>query len=1179
MKKTNKIPRRVLQEAAEKIRIARDYAVFLDNDILLKRSEIKNSLIQPTPNVIREFVRESRDCDSDVYKREYRLNDYRQAPDKIALNINAGGDVVQTVRMWELENNKFNADLWTPPTKKFVVLTPQILDKLYLFWENFLGSYENEGINRKQNTDPVSKGKVFDLLASRSSNNTNQTPEELREIQTQIEHLTIHFDEGSVHESAGQLKGKFFNKDRQSAKDYLLDKLKDDKDKDIVRGLGTYTLECVAIHVLSKLFNVFSLEKTSVLAAALISELDITAKTEYNNALLAEMQRKKEETEKRIKRNDEKLAKAAMMNEGTDTNIDNIHDEKKLQGTESPAGIIPDQGTDGRHIDQSIQNKSSSNKKSTKKSDVIRKRIRKGNPHAIGGALFSWLLYMELIALKQPPVIRKSKKAIKHVRQPGYVTCLFDIKELPFYSYLPMVCPPVDWDISSPSPLGGNLYLSDFTGGYLTSQESKRGSRPSVSVLANKAGGSFDILVDPNQAKKLFGAVNKLQRQPYKVNTKLLEFLLEHWDELVKCGQLMPTILASINRAEGLRRLNDHFLENDALRACFSYEAISNTLLKNIQSSNFEANIIKIAEAYAGYKFYIPVFLDFRGRNYRYGPFHYHERDLVRSLILFADSEDSPAVTMNTDSLQPVNTDSIQPENTDSVRPGLCLNTFDNFVLSMAFHFIKCKSYEAGNLMCQTLAQWEKDGTKFSDHIFLYVIMARNPFQFLSASLTLYNYMIHDNKDDILCTPVCQDASASAYQMLSYFLLDINMGIHTNLLTVNSKEYPVIHDIYEFMLDQLIEYIRKVEEQQMLVKLEAGKEAPPVRSIANLVRNVFDRNIVKLLYMPKVYGKHEYTMRNDLRVKLANYMMADDIELVSDHCINFWKDNFVKLNQLMDLIHSISWIGAAHDHPVKYSTNYWTTLQDYKLCDSTKVNFQYKTPDKGDKKSSVTLNITTDVRDTRKTSSSSFANFIHQKDAFAALCFMDYLLQYQDNKGAIPLYIVHDNYVTTPEHAAICPAIYRRALVSMGHPLFIINKFIYDNIIDHAIACGIDSFTDEEKNTARQMTDIYNCNVISDLVPKSNPEDIQPIPVGFLTLCLDILRTTKNDKLITDRSWDVRAKRVLGIYKVYASDMISDDGIERWGIFQTHLYQNTDQFKDILSGCNTLEKPDYALHF
>ncbi|KAL5663365.1 hypothetical protein ACJX0J_023473, partial [Zea mays] len=62
-------------------------------------------------------------------------------------------------------------------------------------------------------------------------------------------------------------------------KDYLLDKLKDDKD--IIRGMVTYTLECVAIH----------------------------------------------------------LGKAAMVNEGTDTNIDNIHDDKKLKGMESPTNL------------------------------------------------------------------------------------------------------------------------------------------------------------------------------------------------------------------------------------------------------------------------------------------------------------------------------------------------------------------------------------------------------------------------------------------------------------------------------------------------------------------------------------------------------------------------------------------------------------------------------------------------------------------------------------------------------------------------------------------------------------------------------------------------------------------------------------------------------------------------
>ncbi|KAL5654366.1 hypothetical protein ACJX0J_033685, partial [Zea mays] len=58
-------------------------------------------------------------------------------------------------------------------------------------------------------------------------------------------------------------KGVVLTANRTQILDYLLDKLKDDKDKDIVRGMGTYTLECVAIHT----------------------------STEYNNALLTNLYR------------------------------------------------------------------------------------------------------------------------------------------------------------------------------------------------------------------------------------------------------------------------------------------------------------------------------------------------------------------------------------------------------------------------------------------------------------------------------------------------------------------------------------------------------------------------------------------------------------------------------------------------------------------------------------------------------------------------------------------------------------------------------------------------------------------------------------------------------------------------------------------------------------------------
>jgi hypothetical protein len=64
MTKTYRISSGLLREAVKKITIARDNAFFVDKEILSKSSELKNSLINTCHNVIREFVRESRDCDS-----------------------------------------------------------------------------------------------------------------------------------------------------------------------------------------------------------------------------------------------------------------------------------------------------------------------------------------------------------------------------------------------------------------------------------------------------------------------------------------------------------------------------------------------------------------------------------------------------------------------------------------------------------------------------------------------------------------------------------------------------------------------------------------------------------------------------------------------------------------------------------------------------------------------------------------------------------------------------------------------------------------------------------------------------------------------------------------------------------------------------------------------------------
>jgi hypothetical protein len=90
MTKTYRISSGLLREVVKKITIARDSVFFVDKEILSKSLELKNSLINPCHNVIREFVRESRDCDSDDYKREYRLNNYRLELTRPPSNISSG---------------------------------------------------------------------------------------------------------------------------------------------------------------------------------------------------------------------------------------------------------------------------------------------------------------------------------------------------------------------------------------------------------------------------------------------------------------------------------------------------------------------------------------------------------------------------------------------------------------------------------------------------------------------------------------------------------------------------------------------------------------------------------------------------------------------------------------------------------------------------------------------------------------------------------------------------------------------------------------------------------------------------------------------------------------------------------------------------------------------------------
>ena len=85
---------------------------------------------------------------------------------------------------------------------------------------------------------------------------------------------------------------------------------------------------------------------------------------------------------------------------------------------------------------------------------------------------------------------------------------------------------------------------------------------------------------------------------------------------------------------------------------------------------------------------------------------------------------------------------------------------------------------------------------------------------------------------------------------------------------------------------------------------------------------------------------------------------------------------------LITLISTIGWFTASLNNPVVYGVPMYTTYQDYmRLKPSNIWIFDHTNK----KRRKISIKIPTDVRDVRKTTVSTFVNFIHQKDAFISM--------------------------------------------------------------------------------------------------------------------------------------------------------------------------------------------------
>ncbi|XP_020594099.1 uncharacterized protein LOC110034152 [Phalaenopsis equestris] len=588
--------------------------------------------------------------------------------------------------------------------------------------------------------------------------------------------------------------------------------------------------------------------------------------------------------------------------------------------------------------------------------DEDKKRSKLEKMYPIGLGLVSLMHERDLITFINDNngnvrVMKKKGSNSYSIPSHLYAVCNFDISLLPIKLNLPMVCKPLDWTSACP-PGEEPRTLSDLSGGYLSGPTGEIYDRYRLLSTGSLHHYSLYIGRGKGDSKKLCGVMNTLQGQAFKINSDWLKYILENENSFVEYGYLKPRFLVSLNLKKAYDLLREFHMKDKVINQFCSFSELLQTLNKNIQCSRYEDFIIKLAIAYDGYHFYLPAFLDFRGRIYRSGILHFHERDLARSLILFAGTESK---------------DSISEEMKIQI------------MVAAAFHYKKFITVDHAKEWClNNFYNLEKNLIDFARE-------AKHPFQFLAIAIGLCN-----NKTDVLLnTPITQDASASAYQIMSYFLMDEILAKRTNLIPSEDGE---IKDLYSFLLEELIEFM----------KAELDN-----KSLSNTVCQILTRKIVKNLFMPIIYGKTLMSTTMDLKDNLSHYITYKDCCVVAKACFQFWNQRYPGMNCLIRLIRHIGWIASAGDRPVFYKVPYFTTVQDSMKMEATKI-WVYDRLHK--KKRGVTLRIATSQRNRKKTVTSTFVNFIHQRDAYIAMNVVESMLF-----SNWPIYTVHDNFISTVE--------------------------------------------------------------------------------------------------------------------------------------------------------------------
>src|SRR5882724_1161915 len=528
-----------------------------------------------------------------------------------------------------------------------------------------------------------------------------------------------------------------------------------------------------------------------------------------------------------------------------------------------------------------------------------------------------------------------------------------------------------------------NKVLSE--GGYITSEMRRIINKEGFFIKQNfkneKKSVASNIQVD---------TINYLNKQKFRINKEMLEFLLLEFN-----NEEESIIFKNKNKLHPL---------TDSLNKLDGHKGKDADLKKEILSHNslyyLYRNVLELGITFKDIPFYLPTFMDFRGRVYSYVHYlSYQGVDVAQSLFEFAEGC----------ILNDTNIDVVYHYFANLAgKKRLTINNKIKWAKSF------CSDHSAVRVDKETVSYiLENEDTRNL------VKISSEPALLISVYFSLIKHM--KDASQTYHTPILFDASCNGMQHLSALFSDIELGKLSNVIA-NDEDIP--GDVFTEISNSVKDTISNLTDDLLREKFKR----------LNITRSLMKRPVMTIPYNVSLNSMQEQLVSDGFFIKVYESLIPHKGHNIYSYTVNpelVINNEILKLSSSeMGKLSSILYFSVFKRIPSlqvfkKYLDDLvnvllklekpiiWTTPSGMKIYLSNRKFIKYESKSLYLNKRGVTITLPTTSLDTRQIKRGFIPNFIHSMDASNIQLLVKRLRAKNDK--IFNLYTIHDCFATTPD--------------------------------------------------------------------------------------------------------------------------------------------------------------------